>query len=315
MGNAVWAEETAAAVRCRPSAEFGKYAAHIQEHMVKELFTNKTYGEAEWTDYLLLLNRIGKVRGDVRVALFRCKERPESELLFALRNIMEETIGREHTVLGGATIGHRVAILVETRDASAVRSAIDRGRLAFRRYFRQDCGAALSEAVDVGRLWRAYASTERQLADDAEFNADCGVQSAPEEALREERTDGCGVRIAAEMQRHIEAHLTDEKLSLRKLSKEVFFMNVDYLGKLFKQRTGEKFSQYVTRRRIEAAVRLMREREELRVAEVAERVGYGRSPHYFSQAFKKTMGCTPSEYRSRTASGGECTGRTTTCTE
>ena len=33
--------------------------------------------------------------------------------------------------------------------------------------------------------------------------------------------------------------------------------------------------------------------------EVAEQVGLGNNPHYFSQLFRKYTGLTPTEYRSR----------------
>jgi two-component system response regulator YesN len=73
-------------------------------------------------------------------------------------------------------------------------------------------------------------------------------------------------------------------------------MNPDYLGKLFKKETGEKFSQYVMKRRIKKAVELIAEQPDIKIYELAERVGYGDNPQYFSQVFKKVMGCSPTEY-------------------
>jgi|GEM_PF-57322 len=94
----------------------------------------------------------------------------------------------------------------------------------------------------------------------------------------------------------IEANLANADLSLSLVAGEMLYMNPDYLGKLFKKETGEKFSQYVMKRRIKKAVELIAEQPDIKIYELAERVGYGDNPQYFSQVFKKVMGCSPTEY-------------------
>lgn len=102
----------------------------------------------------------------------------------------------------------------------------------------------------------------------------------------------------------IERHLESEELSLRWLAKQLLYMNEDYLGKLFRQETGERFSEYVNRRRVEKAKALLEEDPGLRVYEVAAKVGFGDNPQYFSQVFRRFAGCSPSEYRERRAACG-----------
>lgn len=97
----------------------------------------------------------------------------------------------------------------------------------------------------------------------------------------------------------IESHLEKKELSLRWLAKKLLYMNEDYLGKLFRQETGERFSEYVSRRRVEKAKELLAADPNLRVYEVAERVGFGDNPQYFSQVFRKYAGCSPTEYRNK----------------
>lgn len=99
----------------------------------------------------------------------------------------------------------------------------------------------------------------------------------------------------------IESHLEKKELSLKWLAKQLLYMNEDYLGKLFKQGTGERFSEYVSRRRVEKAKELLAADPDLRVYEVAARVGFGENPQYFSQVFRKYAGCSPTEYRNRCA--------------
>jgi len=73
-------------------------------------------------------------------------------------------------------------------------------------------------------------------------------------------------------------------------------MNADYLGKLFKKRTGEKFSNYVMKARISKAMKLMDRKSDIKIFELAEMLGFGDNPQYFSQVFKKYAGRSPSEY-------------------
>lgn len=77
-------------------------------------------------------------------------------------------------------------------------------------------------------------------------------------------------------------------------------MNVDYVSKQFYKQTGEKFSAYLNRIRIEKAQELLLhcdgEKNTEKVYMVAEAVGCGNNPQYFSQLFRKCTGMTPTEY-------------------
>lgn len=93
----------------------------------------------------------------------------------------------------------------------------------------------------------------------------------------------------------IEEQLGNPELSLNWVAHEMLYMNADYLGKLFKKETGEKFSNYVMKARIQKAMELIA-LGDVKIFELAERLGFGDNPQYFSQVFKKYAGCTPSEY-------------------
>ncbi|MFC4101046.1 response regulator transcription factor [Paenibacillus xanthanilyticus] len=95
----------------------------------------------------------------------------------------------------------------------------------------------------------------------------------------------------------IESNLANPQLSLHWVASEVLYMNADYLGKLFKKEIGDKFSSYVMKRRMEQAIALIDEADDVRVFELAERLGFGDNPQYFSQVFKKYTGVSPSEYK------------------
>lgn len=94
----------------------------------------------------------------------------------------------------------------------------------------------------------------------------------------------------------VEEHLGNPELSLNWVAHQMLYMNADYLGKLFKRETGEKFSNYVINVRVNKAIEWMKQHEDLKVFELAERLGFGDNPQYFSQVFKKCTGSTPSEF-------------------
>jgi len=94
----------------------------------------------------------------------------------------------------------------------------------------------------------------------------------------------------------INEHLANPELSLNWVAHQMLYMNPDYLGKLFKKETGEKFSNYVMRVRISKAIDLLHQKSDIKIFELAEQLGFGDNPQYFSQVFKKYAGCSPSEY-------------------
>ncbi|MFS0868517.1 response regulator transcription factor [Paenibacillus xylanilyticus] len=99
--------------------------------------------------------------------------------------------------------------------------------------------------------------------------------------------------IVDKVQTYIEDHLS-HGLSLDELGK-VAHLHPVYLSKLFKQETGENVSNYISRKRLEEASRLLQE-SELRIADIAQMVGYKKN-QYFIQLFKEEYGVTPYQYR------------------
>ena len=76
---------------------------------------------------------------------------------------------------------------------------------------------------------------------------------------------------------------------------EYVHLNPYYLSTFFKQQTGEKFSDYVQRVKMEVATSLL-ERGSQNVKEVAEAVGY-TNPNSFTRAFRQYYQCNPKDYR------------------
>lgn len=81
------------------------------------------------------------------------------------------------------------------------------------------------------------------------------------------------------------------------MAASVACMNASYFSSFFKRQTSEGFKDYLTRIRIEEASRLLR-RTDLRVYEIADRVGFA-DPRHFAEVFRKLTGVTPQQYKSQ----------------
>ena len=95
---------------------------------------------------------------------------------------------------------------------------------------------------------------------------------------------------------YVTMHLSDVELTLAGTA-EKFYLNSSYLSRIFKKEMGVSFVEYVNSLRIEKAKSLLEETD-LKIYEVAERVGTGNA-NYLGILFKKAVGCTPYEYRSK----------------
>ncbi|WP_088102738.1 response regulator [Halalkalibacter urbisdiaboli] len=88
----------------------------------------------------------------------------------------------------------------------------------------------------------------------------------------------------------------DQNISLKSIAKK-YYMNPVYMGQLFKKTFGVYFKEFLLTKRIEEAKKLLR-KTDLRVYEVAQKVGFG-STDYFVTQFEKMTKMTPTEYRNQ----------------
>jgi two-component system response regulator YesN len=86
-----------------------------------------------------------------------------------------------------------------------------------------------------------------------------------------------------------------DDLSIAVISDQTGF-NPSYLSRIFKQEMGKGYVQYLTDIRLQVASKLLVDKPELHVSEIARLVGYWDDKH-FSKQFKREIGMTPTEYR------------------
>ena len=98
---------------------------------------------------------------------------------------------------------------------------------------------------------------------------------------------------------NIDRFVQDEMLADFSLDRLASDLNVtpQHLSAMFKERVGVNFIEYVTRRRMQYAGRLLRENR-MSTSEIASACGYA-DPAYFRRLFVRTYGMTPHEYRER----------------
>ena len=87
-----------------------------------------------------------------------------------------------------------------------------------------------------------------------------------------------------------------QRLTLASLA-ELFHYSEPHLSTLFKQNTGHSFSQLIRRLRMGDAVEYLLH-SDLKISEIAERVGYHSADH-FSRVFRSTYHTSPQAYRKK----------------
>ncbi|SEU29419.1 response regulator [Paenibacillus sp. NFR01] len=88
----------------------------------------------------------------------------------------------------------------------------------------------------------------------------------------------------------------ETKITLKEVAAH-FDFTPNYLGFLFREETGEHFSDFLNERRLKRVCELLTD-PSLKIYEIADRMGY-KNIIYFNRQFKQNLGLTPGEYRKK----------------
>lgn len=130
--------------------------------------------------------------------------------------------------------------------------------------------AAVEEAFETRKLWK---------------------QSHTESALAMPQVHNDSIRKALIF---ISSELSNPSLGIRDVAEHIH-LNSSYVSVLFKEETGQTFSDYLTRQRLAKAKELLLGTD-MRIYEIAERTGFSSSK-YFVKVFREAEELTPKEYR------------------
>lgn len=137
---------------------------------------------------------------------------------------------------------------------------------------------------------------QRQGADIAEFPE--VVERAVQEYKAHQRYSEAVVKAMDAINRR----WGDSEFSLQAAA-DALYVSPQYLSRVFHRETGGTFGSCLTKKRMKEAMRLLQD-QSMKMYEIAQRTGYS-SQHYFSSAFKRSLGISPVEYRKNVLGGGE----------
>lgn len=102
------------------------------------------------------------------------------------------------------------------------------------------------------------------------------------------------IQIIENVKAYVAKNYKDPNISLSTAAKYAG-VSTGYLSGLFKKEVGTNFVKYLTDMRMEESMKLLRTTD-LKTYEIAYETGFS-NPHYFSIAFKKYTGMSPSDFR------------------
>lgn len=114
------------------------------------------------------------------------------------------------------------------------------------------------------------------------------------------REEGDRHEIVTKAKRYIDENL-EREVSVASLAEE-FYVSPNYFSRLFKKVMGEGCNEYIVRKRIEKSKSLL-ESTTIKAGKIAMMVGYNDT-NYFSLAFKKHTGMSPTKYREQAQKKG-----------
>lgn len=120
------------------------------------------------------------------------------------------------------------------------------------------------------------------------------LEAAAHLLARQAAVKDYALKTVNDMEQYMRLHYTED-ISLESIASLLGFHTV-YLNRIFKKEKQITPIQFLINLRIEKAKELIAQNPALDFTTIGESVGY-HDPHYFSRAFKKVTGLTPSEYR------------------
>ena len=141
-----------------------------------------------------------------------------------------------------------------------------------------------------------YEQRAGEITDEINSRAQAAAPAAPAAPVLPEGQGPEKSKYVREALTYLSEHYNDPDISVSSVARSLGVSD-GHLSHVFKKETSYTLSAYLTNYRMHKATELLRDCR-VKVYEVAESVGY-RDITYFSSAFKKSVGMSPSEYQKR----------------
>jgi len=216
-------------------------------------------------------------------------------LSYAILNICAETIGDcGNCLLFSGMNGTPILLFAWDEDDAPepqqLAALLEQSIANVRTYLKLDI------TISLGSVQYDYRTVQQSYRESREASSRLGEQRPSAEAsLALGEANPAIMRVVDYVDKHYA-----EEMSLKTLSQH-FNLNAAYLGQLFKKATGDMFSNYLSRIRIEQAKHLLIT-SQLKASEIALAVGFSNL-QYFSNVFYKYTGVYPTDFK-RQQTGG-----------
>lgn len=199
----------------------------------------------------------------------------------------------------------RLKVDIENQNLSGIRQEFTE----YLQYAEKNCFSQLQIEQDMITVYESMMENQRQDWEQAEneFLLEIRKENFQQESIQAEQSwnfieekyrNGNIIEDPTVSMKEIEDYIKKhyvENITVEQLAKK-FHFHRSYLTRVFKKHAGESPINYLTQVRLEKAIELMKEREDLDIQSISNMVGYEDS-HYFSRVFKNKLGKSPSEYR------------------
>lgn len=151
----------------------------------------------------------------------------------------------------------------------------------------EDLELALKNTCEAVRTRQQISKIQNKMND----MTDSRVMLFKEYLLDDQKEDDYVARAVRQISRDYQKDLSVKSVA------DGLFISESYLSRLFKEKVGQTFGDYLAYYRIKKACELLK-KQDVKIYEAARSTGY-KDQRYFSMIFKKLVGVTPKEFREK----------------
>ena len=162
--------------------------------------------------------------------------------------------------------------------------------------FTQITRTAIEAGADPDQTLQSNSSYFLKISQISDFNSLCHWMVRVTNTLIDHIFQATSAQHASTIHQsvhYINAHY-NEKITLEAMARRAY-LSPSYFSRIFKEETGEPFSNFLNRVRIERSKELLRHKN-LRLIDIAQLVGFA-DQSYYSKVFKRIEGISPLQYR------------------